>query len=62
MTGRNGEGQTATTLGRVEEIETPKKSQAPIKARSHAQRRGQATGDSDDDRRSQRAQQKGLWR
>lgn len=49
MTGWNGEGETATTLGRVEEVETPKKSQVPIKARSHAQRRGQATGDWDDD-------------
>ena len=46
MTGRDGEEEIATTLGRVEEkaTETPEKSQDPIKAKSHAQRT-QATED-----------------
>ena len=60
-TGREGEEETATTLGRVEEkaTETPEKSQDPVRAKSHAQR-SQAPGGLDGNRSSRKVQQKGL--
>lgn len=61
-TGRDGEEETATTLGRVEEkaTETPEKSQDPVRAKSHVQR-SQAAGGLDGNRSSRKVQKKGLW-